>query len=687
MMLFKLSLKNIRKSFKDYAIYFFTLILGVAIFYVFNAIESQTVLLNVTATTRDIITLMTNMLSGVSVFVSLILGFLIIYASRFLIKRRNKEFGIYLTLGMSKRKISTILFIETLFIGIISLFVGLFIGAILSQVMSLLVANMFEADMTKFTFIFSKSACIKTLLYFSIMYLIVMIFNVINISRCKLIDLINHSKKTEKVKLKNPILCIMIFIIAIIMLVYAYYKVTIDVESLSTPDKIFIPIILGCISTFLIFWSLSGLILKIVKSIKGLYYRGLNSFILKQISSKINTTVVSMTIICLMLFVTICVLSSSLSIKNSMSANLEELAPVDIALTKTRNITAEKAQEYGYNTAYIEDSFLPITDSLSKLDFDVSKYLKDMVTVHYYVDEALTVEKTLGSYYEETKKTLPFLTYNMPEEIVTVSEYNEVAKLYGNETFTLDEDEYIIIADYDSMIEVRNEALKRNTPITLLGKTYYPKYSECQNGFIAISSNHINAGIIIVPDSAVDDSLLERESLIANYKASDDTGRKNIEEIIINLANHPYISSTNLEASTKLSIYESSVGLGAMVTFIGLYLGIIFLISSAAILALKELSESTDNINRYKMLRKLGVEERMLNKALFMQIFIFFIFPLILAIIHSIFGIEFCKFILETFGDEEMTKSITMTAIFLVVIYGGYFLITYYSSKNIIRNR
>lgn len=687
MMLFKLSLKNIRKSFKDYAIYFFTLILGVAIFYVFNAIESQTVLLNVTATTEDIITLMTNMLSGVSVFVSFILGLLIIYASRYLIKRRNKEFGIYLTLGMSKRKISTILFIETLLIGIISLFVGLLIGVVLSQVMSLLVANMFEADMTKFTFIFSKSACLKTLLYFSIMYLIVMIFNVINISRCKLIDLINHSKKTEQVKLKNPVLCIIIFIIALIMLIYAYYKVTIDVESLTTPDKIFIPIILGCVSTFLIFWSLSGLILKIVKSIKSLYYRGLNSFILKQISSKINTTVISMTIICLMLFVTICVLSSSLSIKNSMSANLEELSPVDIAITKTRNITVDSAQEYGYNNAYVEDSYLSVADSLSKLDFDVSTHFQDMVTVHYYVDEFLTVEKTLGTYYEETKKTLPFLTYDMPEEIVTVSEYNEVARLYGNETFSLADSEYLIIADYDSMIEVRNEALKRNTPITLLGKTYYPKYSECQDGFIAISSNHINAGIIIVPDSAVDDSLLERESLIANYQANDDEGKKKIEEEIINLVNHPYASSTNMDASTKLSIYESSVGLGAMITFIGLYLGIIFLISSAAILALKELSESTDNIERYKTLRKLGVEERMLNKALFIQIFIFFIFPLILAIIHSIFGIEFCKYILETFGDEEMTKSITMTAIFIVIIYGGYFLITYFTSKNIIKNR
>ena len=129
---FKISLKNIKKSFKDYAIYFFTLILGVAIFYVFNAIDSQTVLMNVTSSTREIIKLMTSMLSGVSVFVAFILGFLIIYASRFLMKRRHKEFGIYLTLGMSKRKISMILFFETMIIGLISLIVVLILGAGLS---------------------------------------------------------------------------------------------------------------------------------------------------------------------------------------------------------------------------------------------------------------------------------------------------------------------------------------------------------------------------------------------------------------------------------------------------------------------------------------------------------------------------------------------------------------------------
>ena len=352
-MLFKISLKNIKKSFKDYAVYFFTLILGVALFYVFNAIDSQTVLLDVTTSTKEIIKMMTNILSGVSVFVSFILGFLIIYASRFLIKRRNKEFGIYLTLGMSKRKISMILFFETLFIGILSLAVGLGLGVLLSQFMSLLVANMFDADMTKFAFTFSSSACIKTLIYFAIMYLLVMVFNTINISRCKLIDLLHSRKKSEKVKMKNPILCVIVFIISCTILGYAYYLVTAGVKTLDTVDKIFIPIILGCVSTFFIFWSLSGLLIKIFTSMKNTYYKGLNSFTLRQFSSKINTTVFSTTIICLMLFITICVLSSALSIKNSLTSELNKLTPVDIEISKNINL---EDLEQGYTNDGVIDT-------------------------------------------------------------------------------------------------------------------------------------------------------------------------------------------------------------------------------------------------------------------------------------------------------------------------------------------
>ncbi len=688
MMLFKLSLKNIKKSFKDYTIYFFTLILGVAIFYVFNAIDSQTILLDVTRDTRELIKLMINMLSGVSVFVSFILGFLIIYASRFLMKRRNKEFGIYLTLGMSKRKISMILFFETFFIGLLSLIVGLLVGVLISQFMSLLVANMFEADLTEFTFTFSNSACIKTLIYFGMMYLLVMIFNTINVSKCKLIDLLHGSKRSEQVKLKNPIFCTLLFMVGASMLGYAYYLVTIGFEELSNASDIFLPIILGTLSTFLIFWSLSGLLLILVTHMKKFYYKALNSFTLRQISSKINTTVFSMSIICLMLFITICVLSSALSIKNSMTANLKTLVPMDVQFTKTRYLREEQVEgSTRYDPNMIADSNISLRETLTFLDFDIETNLKDIVELDIY-DIGLTLQDTLGSYYEEVYKKFPFMTYDTEEYFIKLSDYNRMAHLFGLEEYTLKDNEYIIVADYKELAAIRNEALKRNVPIVIKNEKYYPKYEKCKDGFLFMNSTHSNSGFFILPDKALNEERILISMMSANYKANGEVEKKQIEEYITTeLENHPYSLMTTLKGSTKIKLYETSVGLGAMVTFIGLYLGIIFLISSAAILALKELSESTDNKDRFICLKRIGVDEKMLHQALFRQIGIFFLFPLLLAMIHSIFGILFCNRLLSVFGSDELLPSIIMTATFIVAIYGGYFLLTYFCSKNMIREK
>ena len=687
MMLFKLSIKNITKSIKDYAIYFFTLVLGVAIFYVFNAIDSQTVMLNVTSTQYEVIKLMTTILGGVSVFVSFVLGFLIIYASRFLIKRRNKEFGIYLTLGMPKRKISLILFFETLIIGIISLGVGLALGIILSQLMSVLVANMFEADLTNFKFTFSSSSALKTLLYFSIMYLVVMIFNTIIINKCKLIDLLHGNKKSEKVKLKNPILCIIVFIISSVALSYAYYLVTEGFTKsplMTTLEGILIPIALGCLSTFLIFWSLSGLILKIVMHLKKYYYKGLNSFTIRQISSKINTTVFSMTIICLMLFFTICIFSSAVSIKNSLSGNLKDLAPVDIQFSKLQESLSKEEKE-SFSKEIIEDYNTTAKDTLQRLD--VYKYLKDVVDINIYRLEEITLKDSFGDQIEQIGKDYPTLAYNVREDLVKLSDYNRLAKLYNKKELTLKDNEYVIISNYKMMADIRNIALKNNIKLTINSKNYYPKYQECQDGFIELSGSATNTGVIILPDNALEGIHPYKNVLAANYQADTKEEKENTENIIGDIISEHYNKDTRLAYNTKIDIYASSVGLGAMVTFVGLYLGIIFLISSAAILALKELSESTDNKERFNMLRKIGTDEKMINKALFNQIGVFFLFPLLLAIIHSIFGISFANYILKTIGTESLLSSIILTAVFLVIIYGGYFLVTYYSSKNIIKER
>ena len=676
-MLFKLSLKNVSKSIKDYAIYFFTLILGVATFYVFNAIDDQSVMMKVSSTTAEIIKLMTNVLSGVSVFVSIILAFLIVYASRFLIKRRNKEFGVYLTLGMSKKKISLILFIETLIIGIVSLVVGLGIGFLLSQLMSILVANMFEADLTRFQFVFSTNACIKTLIYFSIMYFVVMIFNTINISKCKLIDLMHSNKKSEKIKLKNPLFCTIVFIISCIALGFAYYQVTGGIEKMTNANSIFVPIGVGAISTFFVFWSLSGLLLKIFISMKNIYYKGLNSFTLRQFSSKINTMTFSMTIICLMLFITICVLSSALSMKNSLNKNVVEFSPRDIEISKPANVDLEDSD---FTDKQIENYKLSFEEIFTKNGFDFKKF-KNIVYFSLYADDYVTLKSTLGTYYKTAKKNYPFLRYDDYIVLMKNSDYNNLANNFNLEKINLNSDQYAVVGNYKKMIDIKNEALKRNTEIIVNQRIYLPKYKKAINGFYEMGSQKSEIGFIVLPDDALNENQKISNKMVADYNGNQDDIEKDVTSFLNNTSK--YIITFN----TKKDIRDASVGLGAIVTFLGLYLGIIFLISCAAILALKELSESSDNVEKFVVLRKIGVDEQELNKALFKQIGIFFMFPLILAIIHSIFGVMFCNNILKTMGVSFNLKSVIITSLFIIFIYGGYFFITYLCSKNIIKEK
>lgn len=661
MMLFKLSIKNIKKSFKDYAIYFLTLVLGVAIFYVFNALDSQEAMLQLTETEKEIISLMNEFLSGVSILVAVILGFLIIYASRFLVKRRKKEFGIYLTLGMGKRQVSKILLMETLIIGFISLAVGLGLGIIASQFMSIVVAKLFEADMSRFEFVFSQTAMLKTVMYYAIIYLIVMVFNVFAVTKYKLIDLLNAAKKGEKIKTRNLTISLILFIISVGILGFAYYLATQRLDSL---DLFGLSILLGIIGTFLLFFSMSGFILKLVQSNKRLYLKGLNIFTLRQINSKVNTTVFSMSIICLLLFFTITIFSSAWSINVSLKNDLVYGTPADIVIAsyaeETKDVKADILDKVGYST----DNF--------------SGYVEG----NTYGFESVTVGSLLTPILDDVLKSHPYLMVDSYLPVMKISDYNKFASFYGRDTYSLNDDEFILVADYPQMIEYENMALEKGVTIKIGDKEYHNKYDECKEGLLQMSGNKTNTGIVVVPDN-VDISSNEtiRSYLAANYKGDKNKAEENLREYM------DEINSNGAVADTKLDIYTASTGLRAIMIFIGLYLGVIFLISSAAILALKELSDSSDNKEKYQMLRRIGVDDKKLNKALFTQIFIFFMFPLVIAIIHSIFGIMCANTIMESMSVTSNMTSILTTALLIVVIYGGYFIVTYTTSKRIINEK
>lgn len=724
-MLFKLSFRNITRSVKDYAIYFFTLVLGVTLFYVFNSVGSQAAVLELNNAKKLIVELLSKILSGMSILVVAILGALIIYASRFLIKRRNKEFAIYLTLGMSKRKISRLLFFETLMIGIISLAVGLLVGIGASQLISILIGRLFEADMSKFQFVFSEKAFFDTILYFGLIYLVVIVFNTIIVGRLKIIDLLHGSKKSEKAFLKNPLLRAIVFVLSSFGLSYAYWWVTNDkVSMMDRINNLLWPVAIGVITTFLLFWSFSGLIMEVLTRSKRFYYRGLNSFIFRQVSSKINTAVVSMSLISLLLFLTISILSLCFSINESMKKELAYNTPVDafIELTDYNAVFGPNGPGYGPSASSSDQDWnLQVKESqrymqksiyqrLTEKDEEIAKSIKEHLEVNVYADHALTFKQTIQAEYLNglvgefmSKTAVP---------ILRVSDYNKIAKLYHREEISLADNQYQMLADYKPMSDSIDKSLASGFQINYRGQTLSPVAKKHLEGFVTSSGMKSNTGILIVPDKIATDQAIGSRVLLVNYNTSADHTAQQIDNDIRRVydlgnlsievhttdealqktkekskAEEQRPSGVSFSYMTKILIYTSSIGLQAIATFVGFYLGIIFLISSAAILALKQLSESSDNIEKYAALRRLGASNKMLNRALFIQIAIFFVFPLLVGILHSVFGIKFASSIIEVFGSGGLLASIPITASMLILIYGGYFLLTYLSSKRIISEK
>ncbi len=668
MMLFKLSLNNIKKSFKDYGIYFVTLILGVCIFYIFNSIDSQTAMLEVSKNTSEIIKLLTNVLSYVSVFISFVLGFLIIYASRFLIKKRNKEFGIYMTLGMSKRKISFILLIETLLIGFLSLIVGLGIGIITSQITSIFIANLFEADMSKYTFNFSQSAMIKTCIYYGIIYFIVMLFNTFNIRKTKLINLLQASKKQEKIKIRNPYLCISIFILSIIMLVSAYYLVT-NLELLEKYDIsiLLVPIGLGIFGTIGFFYSIAGMFLKIISNCKNIYFKNINTFTFKQISSKVNTMIISISLICIMLFITLCLLTSAFTIKSYFNNSIRTYAPTSFQILKYEVDDLPSTMDDMKNYLKTDNNFYNNVDKL------------EAATI--YFDENFSYGKSFGNYEKALRKKYPYVLWNNQIEVISQKDYNKLSKLFNLESINLNENEYAIVSNFQS--QLYDSSLKNGEKIKLFEKELTPKYDHHIDGFLHIGGNPSNTGFVVVNDSVIIDNDMHKITMVGNYKknVTSEEERNYYEFLRKNFNNKKY------SIDTKIDIKDSCIGLSAIVTFIGLYVGLIFLITSSAILALKQLSDCIDDKNKYKVLRQIGVNEKDINKSLFYQTLLFFLAPFILAIVHTIFGLKFCVLILNSLGVSHILEDFIYTFIFLIIIYGIYFVITYLCSKNIIKER
>lgn len=661
----KIALNSVKKSFKDYTIYFLTLTFAVCIFYSFNSIESQKAMLDLTVSQKAYMKLFSSVISIASVFVSFILGALIIYANNFLIKKRKKEMGIYITLGMPKRKVSNILLLETVLIGIISLGIGLILGVVLSQGLSILTAKLFMGSMTSYQFAFSINAVLKTILYFGIIFLLVMIFNTVIISKYKLIDLLNASKKNEKIKMRNPVISSIIFCLAVIFIVVAY--IFINKSGLDIQSTYFeLSIVLGVIGTFLFFFGLSGIVLYVIQRSKNIYLKNLNIFIVRQISSKFNTNFLSMSLICLMLFITTVMLSSGLGFKNTMEQGVKKNTPFDASI----------------EIYYSSDSVSQANELTQVVNNQLSKYTNKSYIAQYQLND-VSMRKMLLPYVPNTMKKAIDNSYNDYCMAVSISQYNKMRELEGQKPINLANNDVLVLSNVQKFEGPINDFIKNNGKIDINGTEYKVQNDKAIEDSLYSSGMAINTITLVVPDKIVQNLIPYTGYININYTGSNTekkTQESNIEAIFDKLNREKpdgYIGN----GYTRTQLYEQSLGLSAIVIYLSIYLGIVFLIASAAVLALQQLSEASDSINRYKALRKIGVTDKMINKSIFIQTLIYFGAPLALAIAHSIVAIYVVNDFISALGSTNIIISALIILVFILLIYSGYFYATYTSYK------
>lgn len=654
----KLAFKNVGKSIRDYAIYFLTLALGVCIFYVFNSMDSQALLAGLSMAQGGVLKMLVTAIDATSIFVSAILAFLIVYANKFLMRRRKKELGVYLILGMPKGKVSFILAMETLVIGLFALAMGLVAGILLSQGLSVLVASMFQVKLEMFRFVFSTAALLKTLLYFGAIFLIVMLLNVVHVSRCKLVTLLNAERTNEKAYSGKLWLSVIAFIASAGCLGYAYQQI-IDNGLVLLNDQFNRAILFGVIGTLLFFFSLSGFLLKLIKSNKALYHRGLNSFVFRQLNSKINTNFLSMTFVCLMLFFAIAVTATGSGLNYAITKTAMENAPYDATVS---------FDAVGEQEAQVQ---------MQENSFEIDRYFKESYLFSYRETGIKYTQYLEPADFPSTGTNISSRTF----DAISVSQYNALMRLQGKKEIALGQGEYAVCAAAEKTRGAGQKLLDTGAVMQVGQEQLKPGKAELQTVYLeTMTSNPVNL-ILILPDDAAAQIPEYRTYLAGNYQSGD----KDALDLQLDTDYEGVWPGMRIVTAGRVMMMQT--GMKAMVLFVLLYLGIIFLIAASAVLALQQLSETADNASRYALLRKLGVDDDMARGAMRRQVALYFFIPLALALVHSAVAIYVVNKMVMEFRVQNSLPSILCSAGLLLVLYGIYYFATYQSCKGMIRER
>ncbi|WP_342621411.1 FtsX-like permease family protein [Erysipelothrix sp. P66] len=646
-MYFKIAYRNVKKSYKDYSVYFITLTFSVALFYIFGSFEQQSAILKMTAGQGQAVQALVTTMNVMSAIISVVFAFLILYANQFLIRRRQKELGLYTLLGMPKRNIARILTYETLYIGVMSLGTGLVLGYLGSQATAILSAQLLKANIT-YHFIFSIKATLKTILSFSVIFIIVLIFNGNVIRKHKLIELFHAHRVNETAENKRAVLQ---FMVGVILLILAYKWALVPLHLV-----VFMPLIiaLGSFATFVIFKALSGFMLKFMKINQRLYYKNLNVFVFRQVASKVNTTYKMMAVVSLLLLFGIATLSTGFNLNSVMDEQIKRNTPFDYTLM-VPYLSIERDLEI---ETFIADQNIEGFASMNLYNTDYDADVLDSVVMHAKSQQQPRIY------------------------LADIEDYNMIRVIHNQPTIDLSPNSV-----YPYGLKHHNQTLEADAKV-ILGKGDYNVVDDRDDEAISIRNGDFNDVVLLMNTETLHDTLASQTkpvTMTTIYNVNTDQSSSLQTSIEHKLDELGYDHNDIISVSSE-QLFEMLLGIELIFTFMGLYLGVVFLISSGVILALQQLSEASDNQVRYRVLEKLGTDEGMMHHAIFKQVALYFFIPLLLAGVHAWVGISAVNINLDLAGLKATSFMPTLlTCVGVIGIYFVYFIATYLGSKSIIK--
>lgn len=690
-MLAKIALGNVRKSLRDFSVFFLTLVFGVCTFYAFGSITVQAAVLDLNEVQLESVKTVMKIMSVVHTFVVIVLGFLVAYANNFLIRRRKREFGIYLTLGMGRGQVARIMVMETLAVGVAALAVGLALGVLLSQVMMYVTAHLFKVTVTGFAFVFSPEVALQVVGCFAVIFLLSLALNVRTVSHYKLIDLINADKVGEKVTVRSLPVSVGLFLVSLALMGSAYHVL---LKNGIMSEQFGLATGLVTVGTALFFYSVSGFLLRFVQTRPGIYLRGLNAFVLRQFNSRVNTAWVSITIVCAMLFLAICGMCTGLSVSSGLNNALERGCPYDASLRAfpvfgylytpgEKVVPMEAAAADDYDMGRALRRLIPDWDSLVSKEAQVNLYTlreEDGGLAASWAVESTSYDGS-GLLRDAMSGSTTLFSYTK------LSQYNALRALQGEEPVTLGEHECLIWNDVASLDGFWQAFVDQHPQVDTLGTTLHPVGLASEVSMDGTGST-ISGGFIVndedIPADAVPTTTLMNVQY-AGPRAECDQRFWDATEAALGVADgRGYDSWPAAIVETAQNIADSSVGLTVVVSYIAIYIGFILLIACASVLALQQLSEASGNVGRYRVLAELGAEPAMVRHSLAAQVGVYFVFPMVVAMCHAACALTTVNDVVLLITGFDIREALIATVAFVVALYGGYYLVTYETSKGMI---